>query len=117
MSTTALPVFLCLRSVRMALRRRFAINDPSALGAWVALDSAQKTAQVKLIGFDGQPEGKKAIREGKIYADPIQYPDRIARTTFECIRKYFAGEKLPPEILIPTGLYRKADAENDPEAK
>lgn len=93
----------------------FAINDLSALGAWSALGT--KADQVKIVGFDAQPEGKKAIREGKIFADPIQYPDKIARITFESIQKYFAGEKLPPEILIPTGLYRKADAQNDPEAR
>lgn len=91
----------------------FAINDPAALGAVAALDLAKRSGQIKIIGFDGQPDGKKAIREGKIYADPIQYPDKIARVTFENIQKYLAGEKTPPEILIPTGLYRKADAEKD----
>jgi hypothetical protein len=29
--------------------------------------------------------------------------------------KHFAGEPLPNEILIPTALYRKADAEKDPK--
>jgi ribose transport system substrate-binding protein len=95
----------------------FAINDLSALGAWVAVHEARRDEQVKIVGFDGQPEGKKAIREGKIYADPIQYPDKIARITVQSILKYFDGEKLPPEILIPTGLYRKADTANDPEAR
>lgn len=95
----------------------FAINDPAALGAWVAIDNAKKTAQVKLVGFDGQPDGKAAIRDGKIYADPIQHPDEIARKTFAAVQKYFAGEKLPAEILIPTALYRKADADRDPELK
>jgi ribose transport system substrate-binding protein len=92
----------------------FAINDPSALGARRALEKAGKADQVKLVGFDGQPEGKQAIKEGKIYADPVQYPDRIGRQTAEVIVKHFEGEKVPPEILIPTGLYRKADAEKDP---
>lgn len=95
----------------------FAINDPAALGACAALDIAKKSEQVKVVGFDGQPDGKRAIREGKIYADPIQYPDKIARTTFDCIQKYLAGVKTPPEVLIPTGLYRQADAVKDPEAK
>jgi ribose transport system substrate-binding protein len=91
----------------------FAINDPSALGARAALEKAGKADQVKLIGFDGQPEGKQAIKDGKIYADPVQYPDRIGRETVATIVKYFEGEKVPPEILIPTGLYRKADAAGD----
>jgi ribose transport system substrate-binding protein len=91
----------------------FAINDPSALGARAALEKAGKADQVRIIGFDGQPEGKQAIKEGKIYADPIQFPDRIAAQTVEVIAKHFAGETTPKQVLIPTALYRKADAEKD----
>ena len=95
----------------------FAINDPSALGARAALEKAGKADQVKIIGFDGQPDGKQAIKDGKIYADPIQYPDRIGRMTVQTILKYFDGEKVEKQQLIPTELYRKADGEKDPELK
>jgi ribose transport system substrate-binding protein len=95
----------------------FAINDPSALGARAALEKAGKADQVKLVAFDGQPEGKQAIKEGKIYADPVQYPDRIGRETAQMIVQHFEGEKVPPEVLIPTGLYRKADADKDAALK
>jgi ribose transport system substrate-binding protein len=95
----------------------FAINDPSALGARAALEKANKADQVKLVAFDGQPEGKRAIKEGKIYADPIQYPDRIGRETMRAIVRHFDGEPVPPALLIPTALYRKADALKDPELK
>jgi ribose transport system substrate-binding protein len=91
----------------------FAINDPSALGAHAALEAAGKTEQVKIIGFDGQDIGKQAIREGKIYCDPIQFPDQIGRKTVEVILQYFDGESVPPEILIPTQLYRQQDALQD----
>lgn len=95
----------------------FAINDPSALGARAAIEKAGKANQIKLIGFDGQPEGKQAIKEGKIYADPIQFPDRIGIETVRTIIKHFSGEAVPPQTLIPTALYRKADAEKDPSLK
>jgi ribose transport system substrate-binding protein len=91
----------------------FAINDLSALGARAALEKAGKADRVKLIGFDGQPEGKKAIAAGKMFADPIQYPGRIGRTAAEIIAKYFDGDRVQKEVLIPTGLYRKADAVRD----
>lgn len=91
----------------------FAINDPSALGARAAVEKAGKTDQIVIIGFDGQPDGKRAILEGRIYADPIQFPDRIARMTIETIVKYFRGEPVEPEQLIPTALYRRADAEKE----
>ncbi len=93
----------------------FAINDPSALGAYSALEEAGKADQVKIIAFDGQPEGKRAIKDGKIYADPIQFPDRLGRVTAKTIIAYFEGEKVPAEQLIPTELYRQADALKDPE--
>jgi len=95
----------------------FAINDPSALGAFAALEKAGKAGRIKLVGFDGQPEGKQAIKDGKIYADPIQYPDRIGRETARLIARYFEGEEVPPEVLIPTGLYRQADGRKDPDLK
>ena len=92
----------------------FAINDPSALGAVAALEERGQAGKVMVIGFDGQLQGKQAIKDGKIYADPIQFPDRIGRETVLAIVRHFEGEDLPAEILIPTALYRKADAEQDP---
>ncbi|MBN1443193.1 MAG: substrate-binding domain-containing protein [Planctomycetes bacterium] len=95
----------------------FAINDPTALGARAALEKAGKAGQVAIIGFDGQPEGKLAILEGKIHADPIQFPERIAARTVEVIVKHFNGEEVPKEILIPTELYTREDAVKDPALK
>ncbi|HTH48952.1 MAG TPA: substrate-binding domain-containing protein, partial [Candidatus Limnocylindria bacterium] len=95
----------------------FAINDPSALGAVAALEKAGRTGQVKIVGFDGMPEGKAAIKAGRIYADPIQFPDRIGQIAVQNIVKYLAGDDVPRETLIPTQLYRKADADKDPNLK
>ena len=95
----------------------FAINDPSALGARAALERANKADAVKIIGFDGQPDGKQAIKEGKIFADPVQFPDRIGQQTVAAMLDYFDGKTPPKEVLIPTGLYKKADAMKDPELK
>jgi ribose transport system substrate-binding protein len=95
----------------------FAINDPSALGAVAALEKAGKLGTIKVVGFDGMPEGKQAIKAGQIYADPIQFPDQIGKTAVQTIRKYFEGDDVPPQILIPTKLYRKADALGDSTLK
>lgn len=91
----------------------FAINDPSALGARAALEAAGKADQVRIIGFDGAMEGKQAILKGEIVCDPIQFPDQMGRTTIEMMIKYFNGDDVPPEVLIPSSLYYKADAEKD----
>lgn len=95
----------------------FAINDPSALGARAALENAGKADQIKIVGFDGQPEGKQAIKDGKIYADPIQFPDKIGAETVRAFIKYMNGDDVPKEVLIPTALYKKADALKDSSLK
>ncbi len=99
------------------LRGIFAINDPSALGAVGALEKAGKAGTVVVVGFDGQPEGKEAIRDGKIYADPIQFPVKMGEQIVAAILRHSRGEELPPEMFIPTSLYRKADALNDPDLR
>lgn len=95
----------------------FAINDPSALGAFAAVEKNGQAGKILIVGFDGQLEGKQAIRDGRIYADPIQFPDRIAKETVAAILKYTNGEKVSPQVLIPTQLYFKEDAAKDPALK
>jgi ribose transport system substrate-binding protein len=95
----------------------FAINDPSAVGAYVALQEAGREKTVKIIGFDGQLEGKQAIKEGKIYADPIQFPDKMGVQIVEKIMDHLAGRPVEKKVLIPTSIYKQADAEKDPELK
>jgi ribose transport system substrate-binding protein len=99
------------------LRGIFAINDPAALGARAALEKAGKADQIVIVGFDGQPEGKQAIKEGKIYADPIQFPDKMGIQIVDAIVRHSKGDILPSQMLIPTSLYKKADAEKDPTLK
>jgi ribose transport system substrate-binding protein len=95
----------------------FCINDPTAYGAVAAIEKAGRQGKIKVISFDGQPEAKQAIKEGKITAEPIQYPDKIGTTTVQTIEKYMAGEHGPAQILIPPALYTKADADKDPSLK
>ena len=99
------------------LRGIFAINDPSALGAVAALEKGGRAGKVVVVGFDGQPEGKQAIRDGTVYADPIQFPATMGEKIVDAILRHSRGEDLPPETLIPTRLYRKADADADPELR
>jgi len=95
----------------------FAINDPSALGAYTAVKEANREDKIKIIGFDGQLDGKQAIKDGKIFADPIQHPDKMGQQIVQLIMKYQAGEKFEAETLIPATLYTKTEADQDPALK
>ena len=95
----------------------FAINDPSALGAYTAVEEANRQDRIKIIAFDGMPDGKKAIKKGQIYAEPIQHPDKMGIQIVELILKYQEGLDFERETLIPATLYTKADADQDPDLK
>lgn len=93
----------------------FGINDDTALGALAAVEKAGKAGKIAVVGFDAVPEARKAIRDGKIYADVIQNPKLIGKTAIMTVAKYLGGEAVPPRILIPCSLFRKADAAKQTE--
>lgn len=95
----------------------FAINDPSAMGVIAAIEKAGKIGKLKVVGFDGMKMGRQAIKDGKMYAEPVQHLAEMGAKTAELIAKYMNGEDVPPQFLIPTTLYRKADADKDPDLK
>jgi ribose transport system substrate-binding protein len=95
----------------------FAINDPSGLGAVAALEKAGKLDHVTVVAFDGQEIGKRAILNGKIYADPIQFPKKIGQKTIRSIVAHLSGDDVPADQPIASALYRHADALKDPELK
>jgi ribose transport system substrate-binding protein len=96
----------------------FAINDPSAIGAISKLEEKGLLDKVKVVGFDAHPEGRKKVKEGKLYATITQDQEKIGRTVIDMVAKYLNGdEDVPPQILIPCTTYRKADADKDPTLK
>ena len=95
----------------------FAVNDPTAMGVCAALEKVGKLGEVKVVGFDGMLEALQAIKDGRVYADVVQFPDRIGRMTVDLIIKYFNGEPVAPEFLIPAEIYRQSDAMQDERLK
>ena len=73
----------------------FAINDPSALGAYAAVAKAGKQDQIRIIGFDASPAGKQAVFEKKLYDTPQQFPRDMAKGTVEAFIKYMQGGGRP----------------------
>jgi len=88
----------------------FGINDDSALGALAAVEKAGRAGRITIVGFDAVPEARQAIAEGKIYADVIQQPKKIGRTTMQAVADYLAGRTVPPTILIPCDLFTRENA-------
>ena len=91
----------------------FGINDDSALGALAAIQAAGKTGEIVIVGYDATPEAREKIDQGLIYADAIQFPEKIGALTMDAIACHFAGQKIPRTIPVECGLYGPKRLEED----
>ena len=91
----------------------FAINDETALGAVAAIEKADKEGSIRVVGFDGTPEARSNIRDGRIYADVVQHPTEIGTQTAQAVAAYLQGNQVEAEVLIAPSLYRQEDALSD----
>ena len=91
----------------------FAINDPSALGAYSAVVKADKTEQISVVGFDASPAGKQAVYEKKLFDSPQQFPRKMAKGTVEAFIKYLDGKPVEKNITIPCSHYCYQDSVDD----
>jgi ribose transport system substrate-binding protein len=92
------------------LKGIFGINDDSALGALAAVTAAGKRGKIAIVGYDATPEAKKAIADGGMYGDAIQYPDKIGMLTVQTISDYFDGKPVQKYVPVEVGSWTGADA-------
>jgi ribose transport system substrate-binding protein len=88
----------------------FGINDDSALGALTAIRAAGDNGKIAIVGYDATPEARAAIKDGDMYGDAIQYPDKIGALTIDTIHNYFEGKDVQPVVKVNVGAYTQADA-------
>jgi ribose transport system substrate-binding protein len=93
------------------LRGVFGINDDSALGAAKAIQAANLTGKIVVVGYDATPEARTAIKDGQMYGDAIQHPAEIGKMTIDTIHDYFEGKTPPKKIAVNVGQFTKADAQ------
>jgi ribose transport system substrate-binding protein len=91
----------------------FAVNDPSALGAFAAVKKAEREKNIHVIGFDASPAGKQAVFEKQLYDSPQQFPRKMAVDTVAAFVKYLEGRPLLKREFIPCKHYRYEDSVND----
>ena len=91
----------------------FAINDPSALGAYAAVAKAAKAEQITIVAFDASPAGKQAVYERKLFDTPQQFPRKMAKGAVDAFIKYLNGEQIEKNIFIPCSHYYYEDSVKD----
>ena len=65
-------------SAHADLKAILAANDSMALGAIAAVKAANKTNDVRVVGFDNISAAQEAIREGRMLATADQHGDQLA---------------------------------------
>lgn len=76
----------------------FCGNDAMAMGAHQALVAAGKP-DVKVFGFDGAEDAIDAIKNGKIQATAMQFPQVMAETAANDADAYFKGKRDFPKKM------------------
>ncbi|MFI2317455.1 transporter [Streptomyces sp. CB00072] len=78
----------------------FAENDEMALGAAKALGS-KAGKSVSVVGFDGTPDGLKAVEAGALYASVAQQPAELGKIAVRNAVKAAKDEKVESTVKVP----------------
>ncbi|MEU5179996.1 substrate-binding domain-containing protein [Streptomyces longwoodensis] len=83
-----------------------AANDEMALGAVKAL-GAKAGKSVQVVGFDGTPDGLKAVEQGTLYASVAQQPSQLGRIAVDNALRALDGKEVPATVKVPVKVVTK----------
>lgn len=90
----------------------FGQTDEPALGVLKAVESQDKLDEIAVVGFDATPETIEAIKDGKMLAAAVQQPVKMGKVSFETAFDILNGNEVEKEVLIPTLLVTKDNADD-----
>ncbi|MFC7440853.1 ribose ABC transporter substrate-binding protein RbsB [Laceyella putida] len=83
----------------------FAHNDEMALGAIQAINSSGK--EILVVGFDGNEDALKSIKQGELAATVAQQPDLIGELAVKAAADALRDKKVAKKIPVPLKLVTK----------
>ncbi|MEU0807402.1 substrate-binding domain-containing protein [Streptomyces sp. NPDC005970] len=98
--TKGLDVTTNLLQAHSGINGIFAENDEMALGAVKALGS-KAGKSVKVIGFDGTPDGLTAVQKGTLAATVAQQPKELGKMAVQNAIKIAKGQKVDQTVKVP----------------
>ena len=104
--TKGLDVMTNLLQANPGISGVFAENDEMALGAIKALGSKAGTS-VSVIGFDGTPDGLKAVADGTLYASVAQQPKELGRIAVENALRVAEDKDVEKTVMVPVKVVTK----------
>ncbi|MGW3649386.1 ABC transporter permease/substrate-binding protein [Streptomyces sp. NPDC000878] len=104
--TKGLDVMTNLLQANPGISGVFAENDEMALGAIKALGS-KAGKSVSVIGFDGTPDGLKAVADGTLYASVAQQPKELGRIAVENALRVAEDKDVEKTVMVPVKVVTK----------
>ncbi|MGO4423590.1 D-ribose ABC transporter substrate-binding protein, partial [Streptomyces sp. MCAF7] len=98
--TKGLDVTTNLLQAHSGINGIFAENDEMALGAVKALGS-KAGKSVKVVGFDGTPDGLKAVQSGTLAATVAQQPKELGKMAVQNAIRVAKGQKVDQLVKVP----------------
>ncbi|NGO67352.1 D-ribose ABC transporter substrate-binding protein [Streptomyces sp. SB3404] len=88
----------------------FAENDEMALGAIKAL-GGKAGKDVKIVGFDGTPDGFKAIKKGTMNVTIAQQPKELGKMSVRNAMRVVDGTDIQSQIKVPVKAVTKKNVD------
>ncbi len=89
----------------------FAVNQPSSVGAYKALQAQGTTIKVKMVGFDSDPILLDGIADGRVEALIVQNPYEIGYQGVKAAVEALDGKEVPKRMPIPSMIINKDNLE------
>ena len=89
----------------------FAVNQPSSVGAYKALQAQGETGKIKMVGFDSDPILLDGIEEGGVEALVVQNPFEIGYQGVKAAVEAIEGKDVPKKIPISSMIVNKDNLE------
>jgi len=89
----------------------FAVNQPTSVGAYKALQSQGLTGKVKFVGFDSDPVLLEGIEKGEVDSLIVQDPYKIGYTGVKTAVDILNGKKVEKLKPIPSMIVDKNNLE------
>lgn len=89
----------------------FAVNQPSSVGAYKALQAQGSTGKIKMVGFDSDPILLEGIAEGGVEALVVQNPFEIGYQGVKAAVFAIDGKTVPKTMPIPSMIINKNNLE------
>ena len=89
----------------------FAVNHPSSVGAFKALQNEKKTRSVCFVAFDSDPVLLEGVANGEVEAIIAQNPFEIGYQGVKLAAALLRGEKTERNMPVPSMIVRKDNLE------